>query len=89
MEKRKRNVVRMREIGKVKSQRKNLENEELTLQERFNTLQQNIAKANEKMDTYKLDMKNILEELVFPKINNNIKLNKENTGDGKKKKKCC
>ena len=52
-----------RQIGKVKSQRKNLENEELTLQERFNTLQQNIAKANEKMDTYKLDMKNILEEL--------------------------
>ena len=52
-----------RQIGKVKSQRKNLENEELTLQERFNTLQQNIAKANEKMDSYKLDMKNILEEL--------------------------
>jgi len=52
-----------RQIGKVKSQRKNLENEELTLQERFNTLQQNIAKANEKMDAYKLDMKNILEEL--------------------------
>ena len=52
-----------RQIGKVKSQRKSLENEELTLQERFNTLQQNIAKANEKMDTYKLDMKNILEEL--------------------------
>ena len=52
-----------RQIGKVKSQRKSLENEELTLQERFNTLQQNIAKANEKMDAYKLDMKNILEEL--------------------------
>lgn len=52
-----------RQIGKVKSQRKTLEGEELTLQERFNILQQNIAKANEKMDTYKLDMKNILEEL--------------------------
>ena len=52
-----------RQRGKVKSQRKNLEKEELTLQDRFNTLQQNIAKVNEKMDTYKLDMKNILEEL--------------------------
>ena len=52
-----------RQIGKVKSQRKNLENQELSLQERFNILQQNIAKANEKMDSYKLNMKNILEEL--------------------------
>ena len=31
--------VTKRQIGKVKPQRKNLENEELTLQERFNTLQ--------------------------------------------------
>ena len=52
-----------RQIGKVKSQRKQLENQELSLQERFNTLQQNIAFANEKMDSYKLNMKNILEEL--------------------------
>ena len=52
-----------RQIGKVKAQRKALENQELTLQERFNILQQNIAKANEKMDSYKLNMKNILEEL--------------------------
>lgn len=52
-----------RQIGKVKSQRKELENKELSLQERFNILQQNIAKANEKMDSYKLNMKNILEEL--------------------------
>ena len=52
-----------RQIGKVKSQRKTLENQELELQERFNILQKNIAKANEKMDAYKLNMKNILEEL--------------------------
>ena len=52
-----------RQIGKVKSQRKTLENQELELQERFNILQKSIAKANEKMDAYKLNMKNILEEL--------------------------
>ena len=39
-----------RQIGKVKSQRKYLENEELTFQGRFNTVQQYIAKANEKME---------------------------------------
>ena len=43
--------------------RKELENKEQSLQERFNNLQQNISAANEKMDSYKLNMKNILEEL--------------------------
>jgi chromosome segregation ATPase len=52
-----------RQIGKIKTQRKTLESQELDLQERFNSLQQNIARANEKMDQYKLNMKNILEEL--------------------------
>ncbi len=52
-----------RQIGKVKSQRKELEGKEMDLQERFNILQHNIAQANEKMDSYKLNMKNILEEL--------------------------
>ena len=50
-----------RQIGKVKSQRKTLENQELELQERFNILQKSIAKANEKMDAYKLKMIKIIK----------------------------
>jgi chromosome segregation ATPase len=52
-----------RQIGKLTSQKKSLEEKEVDLQERFNSLQQNIIKANEKMDNYKLTMKEKLEEL--------------------------
>ena len=52
-----------RQRGKIKFQKEKLIEEETNLKNRFNVIQNNISKANSKLDKYKLDTKYILEEL--------------------------
>lgn len=52
-----------RQIGKLFTLRKTLEEQEVELQERFNSIQHNIIRANGKMDKYKMLMKDRQEEL--------------------------
>lgn len=52
-----------RQIGKLNTQIITLEDHEIELQERLNSIQHNIYKANEKMDKYKIEMKFKQDEL--------------------------
>ena len=52
-----------RQIGKLNTQIHNLDDQEVELQERLNSIQHNIYKANEKMDKHKIDMKFKQDEL--------------------------
>ena len=52
-----------RQIGKLNTQIITLEDQETELQERLNSIQHNIYKANEKMDKYKIEMKFKQDEL--------------------------
>ena len=52
-----------RQRGKINNQKKVLLEQETELKNRFSILQNNISKANNKLDKYKINTKNILEEL--------------------------